>query len=208
MRSIPRMFNRKERMKAKELYFLRHGDTGLPGRYIGSTDAPLTQAGREQVRKTGRVLREKDVAKIFCSPLLRCRQSVEELNLPASCQFSELLQEIDFGRWEGKNFAEIVHSDKKLVDSWVSDPKSFSFPAGESLHSFTRRIATFKSELESMVENTLLVVTHGGVIRHLLCLLLGLHMEKYLVFDVQPGCICSVRLYPEGSVLTSFNCKG
>ena len=195
-------------MRAKELWFLRHGDTGLPGRYIGSTDAPLTEEGREQVRKTGRVLREKGVAKILCSPLLRCRQSLEELDLPSPCQFNERLREIDFGRWEGKNFAEIVHGDKELVDSWVADPNSFSFPAGESLHSFTRRIAAFKSELDSMVEKNLLIVSHGGVIRHLLCLLLGLHAERYLVFDVQPGCFCSVRLYPEGGVLTGFNIKG
>lgn len=195
-------------MRAKELYFLRHGDTGLPGRYIGSTNAPLTEKGREQVRKTGRVLREKGVTTILCSPLLRCRQTLEELNLPGTCHFNELLQEIDFGRWEGQNFAEIVQSDKELVDAWVADPNSFTFPAGDSLRSFTRRIATFKSELESMVDNNLLVVSHGGVIRHLLCLLLGLHAEKYLVFDVQPGCFCSVRLYPEGGVLTSFNIRG
>ncbi len=195
-------------MKAKKLYFLRHGDTGLHGRYIGSTDAPLTQEGREQVRKTAIVLQEQGVAKILCSPLLRCRQTLAELNLPIFCQFSELLREIDFGRWEGKNFTEIVCNDQELVESWVADPNRFSFPEGESLAAFSRRIATFRAEMESMDEDTILVVTHGGVIRHLLCLLLGLQAEKYLVFDINPGCFCSLRLYPEGGVLTGFNIKG
>ena len=195
-------------MKAKELYFLRHGDTGLQGRYIGSTDAPLAQEGREQVRKTGRVLHGKCVTKILCSPLLRCRQTLTELNLPVACQFNELLREIDFGRWEGKNFAEIVRTDQELVNTWVAEPHRFSFPGGESLDSFNCRIAAVKTELESMVEKTILVVTHGGVIRHLLCLLLGLPDEKYLIFDVEPGCFCSIRLYAEGGVLTGFNIKG
>jgi broad specificity phosphatase PhoE len=54
----------------------------------------------------------------------------------------------------------------------------------------------------------MLLVTHGGVIRHLLCLMLGLPMVKYLVFDVQPGCFCSLQVYSDGSVLTGFNLKG
>jgi len=195
-------------MQAKELYFLRHGDTGMQGRYIGSTDAPLTQEGKEQVRKAGRVLLEKGVTKILCSPLLRCRQSLMELNLPAICQFNELLREIDFGRWEGKNFAEIVRTDQDLVDFWAAEPHRFSFPGGESLDSFASRIALLKAELESMTEDIILVVAHGGVIRHLLCLLLGLPAEKYLIFDVEPGCFCSIRLYAEGGVLTGFNIKG
>jgi alpha-ribazole phosphatase len=196
------------KMGAKELYFLRHGDTGLQGRYIGSTDAPLTDRGSEQVRKTAGVLQGKGINKIICSPMLRCRQTLEQLDLPCTNQFSELLREIDFGRWEGKNFAEIVQIDKELVDSWVTEPDTFSFPGGESLGAFKNRVATFKTQLEKMVEDNILVIAHGGIIRHLLCLLLGLDSEKYLVFDVKPGCFCSIRLFAEGGVLTGFNITG
>ncbi len=80
-------------MGVKELYFLRHGDTGLHGRYIGATDVPLTEEGREQVRKTGRMLQDKGVAQILCSPLLRCRQTLELLDIPAPCQFTRAFTE-------------------------------------------------------------------------------------------------------------------
>ena len=195
-------------MGAKELYFLRHGDTGLHGRYIGSTDVPLAVVGVEQVRKTGRILQDKGISQIFCSPLLRCRQTLQILDLPWPCQFSDLLKEIDFGQWEGKTFAEIAHSDQGLVDSWLSDPDSFSFPGGESLHSFKDRVARFKIQLENMAEETALVITHGGVIRHILCMLLGLESARYLLFDASPGCFCSIRLFAEGGVLTGFNISG
>jgi broad specificity phosphatase PhoE len=195
-------------MGVKELYFLRHGDTGLHDRYIGATDVPLTEEGREQVRKTGRILQSRGVAQILCSPLLRCRQTLELLDIPAPFQFLELLQEIDFGRWEGKTFTEIVHLDKELVDSWVADPDSFSFPGGESVQAFRKRVASFKIHLETMVEDHILVIAHGGVIRSLLCLFLGLDPGKYLVFDVRSGCFSSVRLFSEGGVLTGFNIKG
>ncbi len=195
-------------MGVKELFFLRHGDTGFQGRYIGTTDVPLTKGGKEQVRKTGTVLQEQGIAKIVCSPLLRCQQTLEIVNLPCTSQLSELLREVDFGRWEGKSFAEIVQSDQNLVDSWVKEPENFSFPGGESLAAFQKRIATFKTELEKMGEDKILVIAHGGIIRHLLCLLLGLDSNKYLIFDVMPGCFCSVRLFAEGGLLTGFNIRG
>jgi alpha-ribazole phosphatase len=194
-------------MGPKWLYFLRHGDTGLQGRYIGSTDVPLTARGKEQVRQTSDLLQGKGITQIICSPLLRCRQTLEQLNLPCACQFNDLLKEIDFGRWEGKNFSEVVKIDKELVDCWVADPDTFSFPGGESLSAFKKRVAAFKNQLETMVEDNILVITHGGIIRYLLCLLLGLDSGKYLLFDVEPGCFCSIRLYAEGGVLTGFNIK-
>ncbi len=195
-------------MVAKQLYFLRHGDTGLQGRYIGTTDAPLTDKGRAQVRQAAGLLQAKNISKIVCSPMLRCRQTLELLALPCSCRFDELLREVDFGRWEGKNFREIVQGDKELVDSWVSAPALFSFPDGESLAAFNKRVTACKNLLEKMPEEKILIITHGGIIRHLLCLLLGLDTEKYLLFEVKPGCVSSVQLYDEGGVLTGFNITG
>jgi alpha-ribazole phosphatase len=171
-------------------------------------DVPLAAQGREQVCKTGRMLQDKGIKKILCSPLLRCRQTLEALELPVPCQFNELLREIDFGRWEGKTFAEIVDSDKELVDSWTTAPESFSFPEGESVESFKNRVAACKLHLENLTDDHILVIAHGGIIRHLLCLLLGFDSHKYLVFDVMPGCFSSIRLFAEGGVLTGFNIQG
>ncbi len=195
-------------MEAKTLYFLRHGDTGLQGRYLGSTDAPLTEKGKVQARRTGTLLQQERISRIVCSPMLRCRQTLEQLNLSCACQFNELLKEIDFGRWEGKNFSEVVQMDRELVDSWQTDPESFSFPGGDSLRAFKKRVAIFRTQLERMDDENILVISHGGIIRHLLCSLLGLDSDKYLLFDVKAGCFCSLRLYSEGGVLTGFNIKG
>lgn len=192
----------------KNLFLLRHGDTGLHGRYIGSSDVPLTDLGKEQSRDTGRLLLKNRITKILCSPMLRCRQTLEQLDTSAEYQYNKLLKEIDFGSWEGKSFAEIVQSDQELVDSWVTDPSNFSFPGGESHAAFRKRVSRIKSELEKIADDNILVITHGGIIRNLLCLLLHLDFDKYLVFDVKPGCFCSIRLHSEGGVLTGFNIRG
>ena len=195
-------------MVGKELFLLRHGDTGMKGRYIGSTNVPVSERGMEQVRKTGRLLHDAGISQIFCSPMLRCMQSLDLLDLSCICIFSDLLREIDFGHWEGKSFDEIVQSDKESVDTWVANPGSFSFPCGESLTAFKKRVEDFATQLRSAADKKMLVVSHGGVIRHLICALLGLPSDNYLLFDVQPGCFSSIRLFPEGGILTGLNIKG
>lgn len=195
-------------MEGKVVYFMRHGDTGMSGRYIGSTDIGLSKIGIEQVRITGKKLQEVGIQRALCSPLIRCRHSFDLLGLDCACNFNEELREVDFGLWEGKSFDEIVAGDKSLVDSWVDAPASFCFPGGESLESFRQRLTQFSFKLESISENKVLIMAHGGVIRHLLCLVLRMDLDNYLLFDVQPGKYSTVRAYPEGGVLTGFNLGG
>lgn len=195
-------------MEGKVVYFLRHGDTGMIGRYIGSTDIGLSDVGVQQVINSGLLLKGAGIEKTLCSPLLRCRQSYDLLGLGCDCIVNDLLREVNFGLWENKSFSEIVATDKELVNSWVEAPENFCFPGGESLAHFRKRLEQFTAILDDISEKKLLIVAHGGVIRHLLCLLLKLDFNKYLVFDVQPGRFSKVNVYPEGGVLTGFNIGG
>lgn len=195
-------------MADRDIFLLRHGETGCQGRYIGSTDVPLAQTGWEQVRATAKLLRRENIGTIYFSPMLRCRQSCEVLEIDCPHLASHLLREVDFGVWEGKSFAEIVDCHPAAVERWNSDPANFCFPGGESLAAFRSRVAAFAKLLGDSGQQRLLVVAHGGVIRHLLCMLMHLPLENYLVFDVQPGSFSSLRLYSDGAVLTGFNIKG
>lgn len=195
-------------MEEKVVYLLRHGDTGMIGRYIGSTDISLSQVGIKQVINSAAILQEAGIERAFCSPLLRCRQSYDLLGLECDYSVDDHLREVDFGSWEKKSFAEIVERDKNIVDSWVAAPENFCFPGGESLVHFRKRLQQFTATLDEFSEKRLLIVAHGGVIRHLLCLFLKLGVDKYLVFDVQPGRFSSVNVYPEGGVLSGFNIGG
>jgi alpha-ribazole phosphatase len=195
-------------MATKEIYLLRHGDTGRQGRYLGSTDVPLTTTGQMQVRETAQSLRLLNFCEIISSPMLRCRQSCEILALQPSIQVNDLLKEVDFGRWEGKTFAEIAAEDADLVAAWMKDPAHFCFPEGESLQKFYARVSLLFTMLKKDDSKRILLVTHGGIIRHLLCLCLGIPIEKYLAFDVQPGSYASLCLYSDGGVLTGLNLRG
>lgn len=187
---------------------MRHGDTGMKGQYIGATDVPVSESGVEQVKKTGKLLRSETINKVYCSPMLRCRQTADILDITCPATLCSQLKEINFGRWEGKKFEEIAEIDKTLVDSWVSDPSGFCFPGGESVGDFRARVGVFAEKLVAETEKKILVVSHGGVLRHLLCLLLGISYLNYVAFEVKPGCLTTLRLFPEGGVLTGFNLTG
>ncbi len=196
-------------MADKEIFLLRHGDTGRHGVYIGSTDVCLSPKGVQQVCATGALLRRSQkFDRILCSPLLRCRQSWQQLQLDLPLCVDELLKEVDFGDWEGKSFTEIQGENPEAVALWINDPQCFSFPGGESLAAFYRRVRSVFQRLLEDDSKKILLITHGGIIRHLLCLFLGIGMDKYLIFDIQAGAYSSLAVYSEGSVLTAMNIRG
>lgn len=192
----------------KQLYLVRHGDIGCHGRYIGSSDPDLSPLGWQQMGGLAAAFRPRRVDAILCSPLRRCRQSLEALAVIAPVRFQDALREVDFGAWEGKSFTEIVASDDQSVAAWAAGASDFTFPGGESLALFYQRMVALWQSLMAAEEDSLLVVTHGGVIRHLLCLALALPWEKYLLFEISLGSLTSLTLYSHGAVLTSLNCRG
>ncbi|MDA8159429.1 MAG: histidine phosphatase family protein [Desulfobacteraceae bacterium] len=175
------------------LVLVRHGATDgqRAGRYQGASDPPLSRTGREQARALGARL-PPGLGRFLCSPQLRARETAE-MALAAAGRAPEFvvveaLREIDFGRWEGLTFAEILAQDPALVVAWQRHPTRFRFPDGEAIASFWRRVRGALGEIISQPQPAL-VVCHGGVIRAMLCLLLALPRAKALCFDIQPAAL-------------------
>jgi alpha-ribazole phosphatase len=190
------------------LILLRHGRTGFSGRYVGSTDVPLSESGRAQILGMRPQFAAMMVDILMTSPMLRCTQTVDLLDLGLPVQLDSDLREIDFGRWEGKTFQEIEEQDFQLVHDWASATDDFCFPEGETISDFTGRIESVKNRLLTLEAETVLLVAHGGVIRALICSLLGLAPQNYLLFQVAKGYYSTIDLYDGGGVLTGFNLGG
>ncbi len=192
-------------MTPKRIFLLRHGRVDSGGRYIGSTDLPLLPEGRDDLVAISPFLQRQNLDAILCSPLLRCRQSLELIDLGKTATIQRDLREIDFGAWEGLTFAEIVRKDALLVEQWAAWSEDFSFPGGESIGAFLARIKEIRQMITELPAERLLVISHGGVISQLICAFLGLGPDRHLVFDIQPG-LCSVLdLYSHGGVLAGLN---
>lgn len=192
------------------LLLIRHAATDASEKnlLLGATDAEASRSGLQQLARMPALLATYCPERWYGSPLLRAVQTADQLRglgvIEQHVQLDKRLREIDFGRWEEKSFAEIVASDPHLIPAW-SRYEDFVFPAGESVAGFTRRVAEALEMFRSAAEARIGIVTHGGVIRTMICLALGMSARNYLLFTVNPASLTIIDLYPEGGVLSGLN---
>ncbi|XCN75325.1 MAG: histidine phosphatase family protein [Candidatus Electrothrix aestuarii] len=189
------------------LFLLRHGPTSAPpGCLVGSSDLPLSGQGLTRLQNIMSQL--EHVACWYCSPLLRTRQTLEHLQFlgcPLEKPFyEERLREMNFGRWELQSYADIVAKDEEQIEAW-NQYLDFIFPEGEAVSAFIARTTAMLRLFAESEHNTIGVMTHGGVIRTMICLALGISPKNYLLFDVQPASLTILDLYSEGGVLRGLN---
>lgn len=197
---------------AERIFLVRHATALPPGppRYIGSTDPGLTAAGLKEAESLAEPIGERNPRLCLCSPLRRAVQTAARatagLNLPI--ETLPELREINFGRWEGKSFEEIREEAPQKVAEWVEKPDGFRFPGGEAVRDFYVRVEGVGERLLGEMADPLLVVTHGGVIKALICSLAGLPFAGRLAFRVDPASISTVEVLEGHGVLTGLNNTG
>ncbi|HEX7503804.1 MAG TPA: histidine phosphatase family protein [Syntrophales bacterium] len=193
----------------EELILIRHGDIGkeFKGIFVGKTDVPLSAEGKRQAERLRPYLEWGPRATVLSSPQLRCRETARiaagSQGLPV--EVDEDLREIDFGRWECLTFDEIVSTDPSVADGWARYDRDFTFPGGERIGDFLSRVSAVGDRLASRGTGRTVVFTHGGVIRALICHFLKLDPRNYLLFEVRPASVTTIRLFEEGGILTGLN---
>lgn len=197
----------------KKIILIRHGsvDCKYDGCYLGSMDVPLSPEGLEEAAALRRYIANINCEHIFASPMLRARQTLEAALPPdkiKTVEYTENLREINFGDWEGKSFPEISEQYPDEISSWAEGSNEFSFPQGENLGDFYKRIKLFKKTLMDSSGSKIMVFAHGGVILALICSILGLEKGKMLAFKIDRGSISSLELFDNGyGVLSGLNIK-
>ena len=148
------------------IYFIRHGMTAgnLEKRYIGSTDLPLCQEGKALLSE--RLYPEADT--LYCSPMQRCLETAAMIYPDKKPIVIPDFRECDFGRYEGKNYAELTEDAPYL--RWVESGGVLPFPDGEDTDAFRARCtAAFAGVVKThQAEDTLALVVHGGTIMSIL----------------------------------------
>ncbi|MBC7294382.1 MAG: histidine phosphatase family protein [Thermoleophilia bacterium] len=192
----------------KELFLVRHGEVegAKPGMLLGRSDLPLSETGRTQAERLRGLVPWGPGVKWLCSPLLRARQTVEiaAAGQAVAVEILPDLREVDFGQWEGLTFSEVSRQFPGEVEGWLSFAPEFAFPQGEPLEVFGNRIRQLADLLATCEEDTVVAFTHGGVIRGLICHFLGLELRSYLLFDVAPGAVATLRVWENRGVLAGL----
>ena len=173
----------------KTIILVRHAETVLGKRFCGKSDPELSPAGIAQLPEIVQRIELPKVGRILSSDLLRARQTAEaiakELDLPV--QYRPALRELGFGLWEGLHWEEIQARYPREARIWRRDFPGPTPPGGEDFSEFLKRLDDeFTSILAGDEDETVVVVSHSGVIRLAMTRFFGFPANE--IFDREIPC--------------------
>ncbi|MFQ5418477.1 MAG: histidine phosphatase family protein [Myxococcota bacterium] len=161
--------------KLRRIVLVRHGETtgNSRTRFHGSSDLPLSDEGRTQMREAAYRLRTEAFDLVAASPLRRSWESASIVSGGAPVRLDSDFREVHFGRWEGLTAEEIEQGDPALYADWQAKAPGFEYPSGEKRDDFRARVERGLARVEASTASQALLVVHKGVIRVIAEKLLG-----------------------------------
>lgn len=161
------------------IILVRHGECAgnREGFFRGRTDLPLNETGRIQAKALAKEVSRLSPALIYSSPLLRARETAEEIGREAGVPVETRtgFTNMALGPWEGLPKQEVRQSFPEEWRLWMENPERLRLPGAETLEDVQRR--SF-AHLEHIVRlnpgKTAVVVTHRAVLKPLVAACLGI----------------------------------
>jgi len=161
---------------------VRHAETiwNRTKRIQGHSDSPLSSHGRRQAARWAALLREMAWDRIIASDTGRALATAQIINtalqVPLSCDAR--LREQDWGRWTGKTVPQLEAEQPQALAEQIGAGWKFRPPGGESrCDVWARSHAALALAADKWPGETIMVVTHEGVIKSLIYHLSG---RRYL----------------------------
>lgn len=188
-------------------HLLRHGEREASRVLVGRLPGfGLTEKGRADIALVAKGLVGEGIAAIYASPLQRTRETADIVaaRLGLSVVLRDDLLEVDFGAWTGKTFDDI-RGDPHWPP-WSTQRSLAAIPGGESMRQVQRRAVEALIEIrEAHPDESVLVVSHGDVIRAALVFALGMPLDFYGRIEVAQGSISTIRLDAAGIRVVAVN---
>ncbi len=186
-------------MPTTRLVLVRHGETiaNREYRYIGARDDPLSEYGQAQALQLAEALAALPVAAVYSSPLQRAYNTALPIAARHGLEVQTLddLRESNFGTWEGLSHAEVVArspEDAQQLHTWEQNA-SVAPPGGESFEAMQERVCAVVERLvQAHPDQTIVLVSHVGPIKVLLCAALGAPFSSALRIFLDPATISVV----------------
>lgn len=169
--------------------------TTLAGRMPG---VRLNASGRREAARLASRLMRFPVSRIESSPQDR---AVETAAIIATAfrhrvEVSEELDEIDFGGWTGRTFADL-EQDPAWRD-WNGNRAAARTPAGASMQAAYERVTAHMDRLAAAsAGGCVVLVTHAEVIRTVVLAACGLSFDAWQQIDVPPASLTRVEIRAE-----------
>ena len=183
---------------------VRHGYSmgNKEKRFSGQMDVALDEIGLRQARSIAEyVLANFQIDVVYASDLRRAVDTVkpvaEQLHLPVKT--SKSLREVDVGDWQGKLITDVEREYPESFALYKENPGLSHFDGGESYAELQQRVVrAFEKIAADNDGKTVLVGTHGGVIRTLRAAWTGTPLEKIKDIAHVPNASVTVAVYENG----------
>lgn len=144
------------------IYYVRHGETDFNLYKItqGQIDTSLNRTGLAQAQKLAEELKDYKIDNIYCSPLIRTRQTLEAImkyHPDITPVFDDRLKEIGKGVLEGGKNSLDVYAD------FYAHPEKYG---GETSLEVYERINGFLTDMQQNEEGNTLIVAHHGIFKY------------------------------------------
>jgi len=167
-------------MTPARLLLARHGQTdwNREGRYQGHADIPLNDLGIAQSLALAERLGGEQIDAIHSSDLQRAAESARMVGerLGLAPVLSPLWREINIGELTGVSLQEIPAEQREILSATARN--GALAPGAESISDVERRLhVAYESVCAAHVGETVLIVGHGGTLKVLIAMLIGLPFE-------------------------------
>lgn len=168
--------------KATRLILVRHCQSmgNLTKVFQGQTDFDISPLGEKQLELLALRLRNVEIDVLCASPLIRAWKTAEAVNLYHKLPIIPLddLKEIDIGHLAGRGPGKVFEGYPELAENWREHPERCSFPGGESTKDvYERAKRVLRQIVSEHAGKTVAVVSHGFLMRNMVCVLLGKPIE-------------------------------
>lgn len=192
------------------IFLIRHGQKMEDDKNHESLG--LTEKGFEQADLLGRRLSKYDIKKIYSSNMKRAVQTSEGLNkyLGVEIITKPELREIHMGDCDIYGWNYLVENYPLFIEKFRKHSADLRYPPnGECGYDVWQRVKEVIYEMIETDYENIAVVTHGGVIRSLICGLLNIDQSRRFHLGNPPeNCSISMIKYDKKSkefFIHSFN---
>ena len=167
-----------------KIILLRHGLSvyNKADIFSGQGNPPLDEIGIAQAELAGKFIIENfppDI--IYASELYRTHQTANPVAkaLGLKINVEKAFNELNIGPCDGMYREDVRKTYPGLLEKYKEDPDECTFPNGESYSDLRKRaMPALMKIVEENAGKTVLISTHGGVIRCLSCKLKGLKYSE------------------------------
>ena len=195
-----------------DIHLLRHPPVqkATPDLVYGQLDVPVIPSGQTRGQSVAKkwIDRFGHPKQIYSSDLSRCLALAQLFATdPNAVRVSPALREQSMGAWEGASWSTLrsqPQANEKVQNLW-NDYVTQRPPDGENLRDVSERVSSFiQSNITTDTSSPVLIVTHAGPIRTILCEYLHIPLQHAMRLAIPPLGHCWLQLDTSGAVLRHF----